>query len=198
MVTKVKDTEIVDESIELDIYEDHEEEQPKRIESLEDAARYAYAVAEIRKEIENINAVAAKEIEKWTERITQVDEWRNKILKPLQERLDYFSTLLIDYHRREYENAPNDKARAKLKSIKLPYGITLASREMPVKFEITDDAALLAYAKENGFVEVIEKAKWSEVKDNLKINDNGKVYDVNGEEITFVKAVKQERKFEVK
>lgn len=178
--------------------ENEEDTSPKKIENLEDAARYAYAVAETRKEIERIQSVAAKEIAKWQEKINEVEAWQAEVLKPLQDKLEYFNTLLIMYHMNEFNNAPNDKARAKLKSIKLPYGVTLTSREMPVKLEVTDDEALLAYAKENGHYEVIEKAKWAEVKKQLKVNSDGRVYDSNGEEVVFVKAIPQERKFEVK
>lgn len=174
-----------------------EEEAPRRIETLEDAARYAYGLAETRKEIEKIQDVAAKEIAKWQEKIQQVEEWQAEVLKPLLEKVEYFSNLLMDYHMREYYNAPNDKARAKLKSIKLPYGVTLASREMQPKLEISDEAALLNYARENGFVEVVEKAKWAEIKKQLTTNGD-KVVDSNGEQLEFIKVVPQERKFEVK
>jgi Bacteriophage Mu Gam like protein len=172
--------------------------KPKTIESLEDAARYAYGLSETRKEIEKIEAVAAKEIERWQEKIKEVETWRETALKPLREKVEYFSTLLTQYHMKEYYNAPNEKAQAKLKSIKLPYGVTLASREQQTKLEIADEAALLNYAKENGHVEVIEKPKWSEIKKQLKINEDGRVFDANGEEVPFVKAIPQERKFEVK
>lgn len=175
-----------------------EDIKPRTIETLEDAARYAYGLSETRKEIEKIEAIAAKEIARWQEKIGEVEAWRDEVLKPLREKVEYFSTLLTQFHMKEFYNAPNEKAQAKLKSIKLPYGVTLASREQQTKLEVTDETALLNYAKESGQVEVVEKPKWAEIKKQLKINDDGRVFDANGEEVAFVKAIPQERKFEVK
>lgn len=175
------------------------EERDKRIENLEDAARYAYGVSETRKEIEKINNVAAKEIAKWQEKIAEVEAWQSEVLKPLIEKLEYFNMLLTGFHVREFTNAPNEKARAKVKSIKLPYGVTLASREQPVKLEVTDDDALLAYATAIGQIDVpAPKPKWGEIKKGLTVNKSGKVVDLNGEVLPFVGAVPQDRKFEVK
>lgn len=175
------------------------EDKPRGVNNLEDAARIAYGVSETRKEIEKINNVADREISKWQGKIGEVEDWRAEVLRPLADKLDYFTMLLTLFHMQEFDNAPNEKAQAKLKSIKLPYGVTLASKEQATKLEVTDDAALLAYAKENGNVKVTEKAEWAEIKKTLKINDeNGLVYDANGEEVPFVVAVPQDRKFEVK
>jgi len=175
-----------------------EDIKPRTIETLEDAARYAYGLSETRKEIEKIEAIAAKEIARWQEKVSEVEAWRDEVLKPLRDKVEYFSALLTQFHMKEFYNAPNEKAQAKLKSIKLPYGVTLASREQQPKLEVTDESALLNYAKESGQVEVVEKPKWAEIKKQLKINDDGRLFDANGEEVAFVKVVPQERKFEVK
>lgn len=176
-----------------------EDSKPKTIETLEDAARYAYGLSETRKDIAKIEEIAANEIARWQEKINEVEAWRDEVLKPLKDKESYLATMLTVFHVTEFNNAPNDKAKAKLKSIKLPYGVTLSSREQSTKIEVTDEAALLKYAKENKLVDVPEpKAKWSEIKKGLKITEDGRVFDSNGEEVTFVKAVPQERKFEVK
>lgn len=169
-----------------------------KIETLEDAARYAYGLSETRKEIEQIEAIAAKEIEVWQKKIDQVNEWKEQSLKPLKDKEQYLSTLLTVFHMKQFNEAPNEKAQAKLKSIKLPYGVTLSSREQQPKLEVTDESALLEYAKSNGLVEVTEKAKWGDIKKQLNINSDGRVFDANGEEVPFIKVVPQERKFEVK
>jgi len=176
----------------------NEDTKPRSIESIEEAARYAYALSETRKEIKKIEDTAASEVAIWQEKIKEVEAWRDEVLKPLLDKVEYFTALLTQYHMKEYYSTENEKARAKLKSIKLPYGVTLASREQPVKLEVTDDSALLSYAKANGQVDVIEKPKWAEIKKHLQINDDGRVFDQNGEEVPFIKAIQQERKFEVK
>lgn len=173
--------------------------QTKAINSLEDAARYAYGISETRKEIEKIQAVATAEITRWQEQIQAVEDWQEEVLEPLRAKLDYFNMLLTNFHADQFYNAENEKAQAKLKSIKLPYGITLASKEQATKLEVTDDAALLAYAQESGYVDIpAPKAKWGELKKTLKVHEDGRVFDGNGEEVPFVKAVPQERKFEVR
>lgn len=173
--------------------------KPKTIETLEDAARYAYGVTETRKEIEKITAVAASEISRWTEQIKEVENWQEEVLKPLREKLEYFNMLLTGYHVNQYYSAENEKAQAKLKSIKLPYGITLASKEQATKLEVVDDVALIGYAVANEQVDyAAPKARWAEIKKTLKVTDDGSVVDSNGEVVPFVKAVPQERKFEVR
>jgi hypothetical protein len=187
-------------AIEVTGEEGSEVSKPKRIETLEDATRYAFGVAETRKEIVKLQKVATSELIRWQEQIQSVEDWLADSIKPLQEKLEYFNLLLTNFHINEFMSAENEKAQAKLKSIKLPYGITLASKEQATKIEITDEAALLTYAKTNNFTDTPEpKAKWADIKKTLKINeDNGLVYDANGEEVTFVIAVPQDRKFEVK
>ncbi|MGG1263876.1 hypothetical protein [Brevibacillus laterosporus] len=173
--------------------------KPKTIDTLEDAARYAYGLSETRKNIAQIEAIADSEIAIWQDKIDQVIEWRNQSIKPLQEKVDYISTLLTQFHIKTYSQAPNEKARGKVTSIKLPYDITLSSRAQQTKIEVIDNDALLSYAKENNLVDIPEpKAKWNEIKKKLLINNDGRVYDPNGEEVAFVKVTPQERKFEVK
>lgn len=171
----------------------------KRIDSLEDAARYAYGLSETKKEIEKIKEIASKERQKWEEKIAEVNAWEEDVLKPLLSKIDFFNVLLSDFHRRQFNNAPNDKAKAKLKSIKLPYGVTLTSKENATQIEVVDDTSLLEYAKAHNLVDVpAPKPKWSEIKKQLKILEDGRIVDSAGEVINFVKAVPQERKFEVK
>lgn len=176
-----------------------EDSKPKAIETLEDAARYAYGVSETRKEIEKIKAVATAEISRWQEQIQAVEDWQEEVLNPLMDKLAYFNMLLTNYHADQFYNAENEKAQAKLKSIKLPYGITLASKEQATKIEVVDDAALLSYATENNMIDTPKpKAKWADIKKGLQAHEDGRVFDSNGEEVSFAKAVPQERKFEVR
>lgn len=175
------------------------QEQPRKIETMEDAIRYAYGLSETRKEIEKINRLADMEIEKWQAKIREVEEWRDSVIKPLQAKVDYMSSLLIAFHMEQYYNAPNEKAREKLKSIKLPYGVTLKSTQPQVNFEIKDEEKYKKFMEENGFVEQQEpKLKWGDFKKTLTVLDNGTVITKDGEVIDFLRVVPQDRKFEVK
>ncbi|QNR70394.1 host-nuclease inhibitor Gam family protein (plasmid) [Paenibacillus peoriae] len=171
---------------------------PKRIQDLKEAADYAYGLSETRKELEELNEVREDQIAKLKAQIDAIEEWHSTVSSPLQGKVDYFTLLLSDFHQRQYHEADSDKARKKVTSIKLPYGITLASRSQAPSLNITDDAALLQYAKQNNAVQVTEKPKWSEIKKTLQVHEDGRVFDANGEEVQFVKAAPQDRKFEVK
>lgn len=175
------------------------QEQQKKIETMEDAVRYAYGLSETRKEIEEINRLAEMEIEKWQAKIREVEEWRDSVIKPLQAKADYMSSLLMAFHMEQYYSAPNEKAREKLKSIKLPYGVTLKSTQPQVNFEIKDEERYKRFMEKNGFIEHQEpKLKWGDFKKTLTVLNNGTVITKDGEVVDFLRVVPQERKFEVK
>lgn len=193
----------IDYNIPYDSVEDEEfevEETPtKKITSLEDASRYAYGLAKTREEMEKIKEVAEKEIAKWQERIDQVKAWQEEVLKPLQQKAEYFETLLMAYHMEEYEKA-DEKAKSKIKSIKLPYGVTLKSRELPDEYQILDEEKFLEFAKSNDLLNDPKPPapKWGEIKKQLEVTDKGVVFKGTGEIIDFIKIIPQGRKFEVK
>jgi predicted O-linked N-acetylglucosamine transferase (SPINDLY family) len=175
------------------------QEQQKKIETMEDAVHYAYGLSETRKEIEEINRLAEMEIEKWQAKIREVEEWRDSVIKPLQAKADYMSSLLMAFHMEQYYSAPNEKAREKLKSIKLPYGVTLKSTQPQVNFEIKDEERYKQFMEKNGFIEHQEpKLKWGDFKKTLTVLNNGTVITKDGEVVDFLRVVPQERKFEVK
>jgi len=188
------------EDVELTIsYTEEDNTEPKSIKTLEEAARYAYGLSDTREKIEEIERISKLEIERWEQKIKEVNSWKEKVLDPLKGKEEYLSFLLRQFHIDQYENASSDKEKAKLKSIKLPYGVTLASRESADQLVVTDDDALLQYAKDNGMVTVPEpKARWADIKKSLKANESGAVVDGNGEVLPFISVTKSERKFEVK
>jgi hypothetical protein len=171
-----------------------------RVRTLEDATRYASSLHHTREEIERINAIADAEVAKWQEKIDKVNKWRDEVVAPLQQKEEYLKSQLTMYHINQFLAARNDKERKKVSSIKLPYGITLKSREQQPKLEVTDETAYKAYAQENDFIKVKEpEVNWSEMKKKLIVNDNGEVVNSEtGEVLDFIKVVPQERKFEVK
>lgn len=174
----------------------------KYIESMDEAIRLAYALSEIHKEIKQVNALADEEIGKWQEKIKQVEEWRDQQIKKLERIQNNIQFLLIQYHREQYEKAP-EKVKKRLKSIKLPYGVTLKSVQPQVSFEIVNEDKYKQYMLENNFYEIPEpKLKWGEAKKQFKVIEdeegNLRVIDSNGEFIDFVKVNIKEREYSVK
>ncbi|MEC2266523.1 host-nuclease inhibitor Gam family protein [Bacillus subtilis] len=172
-----------------------------KVSTLDEAARYAYGLAETRKSIKEFQEVAEKEIDKWRSKIAEVEEWLEAVLTPLKAKEEHLATHLQLYHINQYNSAKTEKEQKKLTSIKLPYGVTLKSRAQADKFEVADVPTYKAYAKENDLLKPIVEpdVNWAELKKNLVVTDDGRVLDKStGEFLDFIKAVPQERKFEVK
>lgn len=171
---------------------------PKRINDLKEAADYAYGLSETKKELTVLEGVLDDQVSKLKAQIESLEEWYATVSKPLVSKVDYFTLLLSDYHQRTYDSADGDKAKGKVTSIKLPYGVTLSSRSLQPKLEVIDEEALLVYAKASGAVQVTEKPKWADIKKQLTVTESGHVVDSNGEPLPFIAVTPQERKFEVK
>lgn len=174
-------------------------EEPKKISSKEEAVRYAYGLSQTRKEIEELTAIAEAEKEKWLKKIEEVEEWYKSVIEPLKRKENYLETMLSLWHQEQYYNA-SEKQKKNLMSIKLPYGITLKSRAQQPVFEITDEEAYRKYAEEHGLLKdpTPPEPKWNEAKKRLVVKEDGTIIDSEtGEVITWVRAVPQDRKFEV-
>ncbi|MCZ4246937.1 host-nuclease inhibitor Gam family protein [Bacillus amyloliquefaciens] len=172
-----------------------------KVSNLDEAARYAYGLAETRKSIKELQEVAEKEIENWRSKITEVEEWLRDVLTPLKAKEEHLATHLQLYHINQYNIAKTEKEQKKLTSIKLPYGVTLKSRAQADKFEVADVPTYRTYAKENNLLKpaVEPDVNWAELKKNLAVTDDGRVLDKStGEFLDFIKVIPQERKFEVK
>ena len=184
-----------------EIYSQEEEENlPKQIKTEQEAIKYAYGVNETRKEIENIQSLAESERAKWQQKIEEVNVWEEERINPLLGKLEYMNNLLKFYHMQQVEGAENDSQLNKVKSIKLPYGVTLKSKAPQTKFEITDEEKYKEYAKENNLLQepAEPKPKWGDIKKRFQTTDEGKVVDEDGQVVDFVKASTPPRSFEVK
>ena len=80
----------------------------KQLQTLEEATRYAYGLKETIKELDEYKRIAEMEIQKWEEKIKEVNTWLEDVSKPINERINYFQILLVDYHRRTFLEA-NEK-----------------------------------------------------------------------------------------
>jgi hypothetical protein len=183
---------------EYDDYSDDElmslKDQDKKINSLEDASRYAYGVSVTKEKIEEIESIANKEIERWKAKIKEVEDWRDNQVTKLNDSKKYLEYLLTDYHKRVFESA-SEKEQKKLKSIKLPYGVTLSSK-VKTDLKVNDNDKYVSYCMSNGFFEEVPpKLKWGQLKNTLEVV-NGNVVNCDGEILDFIDA-KIERGFDV-
>jgi hypothetical protein len=172
------------------------------VSTLEQASRYAYGVSATREDIATIQSTADAEIARWQAKIDQVTAWRDAEVAKLNRKKEYLEGKLLAYHVAQFHSAPNEKAQAKLKSIKLPYGVTLKSKQTNVGLEVKADEeskkAYEAYMTSNGLTEPQPpKLKWGEAKAKFKIDDQGRVSDENGEAIDFLKVIPSQRNFVV-
>lgn len=173
-----------------------------KVQTMEDATRFSYGLAKTREEIEELEEIASKEIAKWEKRIEEVKEWLKSSKEPLESRAEYLENQLRMFHIHSYENAKNDSQRKKVTSIKLPYNVTLKSRSQQPKFEVVDEESYNKYAEDNDYLKPPKPrdVDWAKLKKNLSVTDKGEVIDKDsGEKMDkIIKAIPQERKFEVK
>lgn len=177
-----------------------EVEGGNKVQSIEDATRFAYGLTQTREEVEKYESIATTEIDKWQGKIAQVQEWLATVTDPLKSKEEYLASQLLFFHTTQYNSAANEKEQKKLNSIKLPYGITLKSRALADKLEVGNDKEYLQYAEENKLLKTVEPTvDWAAMKKNIIVNSEGKALNKEtGEFMDFIKVVPQERKFEVK
>ncbi len=184
--------------VDEEMYQRPDEVEVRRINSPEEAARYAYALSATQEELNTLNETAESERARWQSKLADVDEWHSKESAPLLGKMSYLRQMLTNYHVDQYYSAPNEKAQKKLNSIRLPYGVTLKSSQPQISYDIKDEDAYKQWMADNGFVEQPEvKLKWGDFKKTLTTTEDGRVVNADGEEITFLSPVKADRKFEV-
>jgi phage host-nuclease inhibitor protein Gam len=141
-------------------------------------------LAKIRREMEENQSIAEKEIER-------IKAWLEDVNGSLQKDAEFFESLLQAYHRKVLEENP------KSKTIKLPHG-TLKARIQEPDY-IRDEEMLLAWAKENRpeAVKVKESVDWSSLKKTIVSTANGVAIDENGQVVEGVTVVERGIKFSV-
>ena len=167
---------------------DLEEVQEQRFEitdlsSLTWVLRKMSAIEAQRKEV---NQVADNEIER-------IEAYRKKELESLQRSQDFFQSLVGEYAERKRQEDP------KFKTQKTPYGSIGFKKQQP-KW-IYDDEKLLNHLHDNelyDFVRIKEEPNKAEIKKQFRVLDNGKVVDVDGQEVEGITIEPQPDKLEVK
>lgn len=126
--------------------------------------------------------------------ITRIEQWRKKENDKLQREIDFFASILVEYHQMVLEIDP------KAKTIKLPHG-ELQFRRLPPEY-IRDDEKLLAWLKDHNLplVRVKEEPDWAAIKPKLiPLEGLGvAVMDGTGEEVDGVQVNFRPPKFTVK
>ncbi|ABN53666.1 MAG TPA: hypothetical protein DEF39_11450 [Hungateiclostridium thermocellum] len=139
----------------------------------------------LKQEIEENKRIADAEIQR-------IQSWLKEVTEPLERSIQFFESLLIEYHMNIYAEDPSKK------TIKLPYG-TLKARAQQPEF-CRDDEKLVNWLKQNGmteFVKVIEKPEWNELKKKVKVIGNSVVYEETGEVIDGITVQERPPKFTV-
>lgn len=152
----------VEQEIELAGHpQDHPELQQTQRFIVDDETKAEWALRKLARaeaDLERDKAIALAEIEK-------VSVWLDARRNITQRQIDFFKSLLREFHTNELASDP------KRKTISLPSG-TLRARKAPEKWVVEDESAFVTWAKDNlpEAVRIREEAAKSEIKKLLSIS----------------------------
>jgi len=141
-------------------------------------------IARIEHSLKEAEETAKKEIDK-------INEWLTGQQEHAVNEKEFFVNLLEVYHRKIIRDNP------KQKTIKLPHG-NLQLRAQQPEFAFGEN--LLTWVKQNSlpYVEVQEKLKWGELKENLIVKDGKAILKETGEIVEDITVTERDTKFSVK
>lgn len=128
-------------------------------------------VAKARAEYEEAAKVAEAEVKR-------IDDWLNSRKRDLERTEEFFGGLLTGYYLPQHMENPRQK------TFKLPAGQVQIRAQQPDY--VRDEAKLIAWLKGNdmaGYVEIVEKLRWGDLKKQLKqlgdkmLSPDGEVVD---------------------
>lgn len=163
------------------------EEQKERFKVTDkDSANWCLRkIRALKAEIEENKRIAEAEIQR-------IQDWLNEVTEPLERSIQYFESLLIEYHMNIYAEDP------KKKTIKLPHG-TLKARAQQPDFQ-RDEEKLLQWLKDSGmtdFIKIIEKPEWGALKKNVEVAGDRVVHRDTGLIVEGVTVQERPPKFSV-
>lgn len=178
----------------LDLYEIEEVKQQKQEEKerfkIENTEQLTWAFRKLKafkakeREIEEI-ANAERE---------RIDTWEEQEKKKIQDSIEYFESLIYEYHMEQLTKDP------KAKTLSTPYGKSKARTNKP-KPKKADEKAILQHVLENEMNDYIKPTlKWGDLKKNIQIAEiSGRLIavDENGQEIPGVVVEPEQTKFTV-
>lgn len=118
-----------------------------------------------------IDELAAKEMERIT-------SWVEKECDSINYTKSFFEGLIMEYAMSERAKDP------KFKTITSPYGKVSFKKQLD-KWNY-DDKKLISFLKDNGLSDLIrvkEEPVKTEIKKQFKLNDDGRVFDAEGQEV---------------
>lgn len=134
-------------------------------------------------QIKSIKSQFAEEVAFYEQEKDRLEKWHSKKKQKCEDDIAYFANLLEEYVRRKRELNPNF-------IIDTPNGKASYGKEQ-FKF-IKDEEKLLEYVERNAptFIKTKKTVNWVELKKHIQVNENGNVFDENGEVIEGVSAEK--------
>jgi U3 small nucleolar RNA-associated protein 14 len=122
-----------------------------------------------------VNQLADNELER-------IEEYRKREIEGLERSADFFKSLITEYAIRKRDMEP------KFKSEKTPYG-SIAFRKQQPKW-IYDDETLVSFLEQNertDLVRIKKEPEKAEIKKRFQVNEDGRVFDENGQQVTGIK-----------
>jgi Bacteriophage Mu Gam like protein len=174
--------------------EEQEAQEVLAVVDLESAAEVQRRIAYFQEKMNEVDAVTEQQVVPFQQKIDKIREWGKQAKLEHEEKKAYYTNLLEQYLRQEVAKQLEAGKKPK-KTLSLPYGKIALKKQQP-EFK-KDEAALLGYAKQSGFVRVKEETDWAELKKNSVVA-GGKMYDMNGEAIPGVTVIERDEKFELK
>lgn len=167
--------------------------------TLEEATAVAKEVAEISKQLNAVATAYDTELKALEVSAKAIKDRFEAMMKPLREELAIYNEKLTKYHM-DTLGAATPEEQEKLKSIKLPYGVTLASRASAPTLKVKEDEAskklYLEKARELGLTK--EDVKWADMKKGIEIKGGKAVLAETGEILDFLQIDEKERAYDVK
>lgn len=170
------------------------EEDYPLIDSPQKANYFLNLALKAKEEIDTINELCDKEIEKIIKRI---NEYREKQIKPVEKQYEYYEKLLRNYTMKELDLSNK-------RSVKLPYG-TLSLRKQQPKWDYGNEKELIEYLKQYEDSNLLNKKEVITIDKKLlkeiAINNGDNVSIQLGEDnivLPGIQVIEQEDKFSIK
>jgi hypothetical protein len=178
---------------EMEEQEALEVQQAFAVVDMQTAAEAQRRIAWFEDKKKEVDAIIEAQIAPFLAKIEKIKAWGEEAKVEHEEKKVHYTNLLEQYMRNEISKQLEAGKKPK-KTLSLPYGKISLKKQQP-EF-LKDEASLLEYAKDAGFVKVKESTDWSTLKKNCVVVD-GKLYDTNGERVPGVEVIEREEKFTV-
>ena len=161
---------------------------------LESAAEATRRISFFEDKKAEIDEVVKNQLEPLLEKIEKIKEWGEAAKKEYTDKQDHYSSYLEAYLRDEIKKQV-DAGKKPKQSISLPFGKISIKKQQP-EF-IKNEAELMEYAKENGFVKVKKEVDWAAIKKGAHFYE-GVMIDSDGIVVPGIKVIERPDKFEFK